>query len=403
MPSAQAKNTTDVANAGFSHLNAGRGRAALTTRIAPDFLVLIIDVNPIAWTSGSTRNGKQREAVHDSDFENALNAIIIFLNAHIAMQHENGLAIYAAGTGRAQLLYTSAPFASRSTTTSSEAGSAKPDANTYQHFKHVDDKVVEGMKRMARDMRAQLEAASASSSSSSSSTPSSSTSAAASKMATTAIVSALAQALCHLNRLALASAANANDPASRFGSSAATTGDTGGGGSAGSTNATAAPQAFRNRILILSVTPDASTQYIPMMNCIFAAQKKSILIDVCKVFGADTVFLQQAAHLTGGTYFRIDEAATVEGGAASGLLQCLMSSYLPSRSIRDVMHLPMLDEVDFRAACFCHRRIVDVGYVCSVCLSLFCEPRPVCLTCQSRYPTHTIERYRQEEALTTAS
>lgn len=25
--------------------------------------------------------------------------------------------------------------------------------------------------------------------------------------------------------------------------------------------------------------------------------------------------------------------------------------------------------VDFRAACFCHRRVVDVGFVCSICLS----------------------------------
>lgn len=25
--------------------------------------------------------------------------------------------------------------------------------------------------------------------------------------------------------------------------------------------------------------------------------------------------------------------------------------------------------VDFRAACFCHRKVVDLGFVCSVCLS----------------------------------
>ncbi|KAN0065683.1 RNA polymerase II transcription factor B subunit 4 [Thecaphora frezii] len=390
MPTAQPKGTSDIANAGFSHLNnRSGGRSALSERISPDFLVLIIDVNPLAWKSSRTSSRANHPAADaddgaNADFEVALKAIIIFLNAHIAMQHENGLAIYAAGTGKAQLLYTSAPFASRAATTLSEAGAAKPDANTYQHFKHVDDKVVEGIKRIARDMRTQLEL-------------SSSSSASAARLSTTAVVSALSQALCHLNRLALATATNANDPASRFGS----TGDS--GGSAISSSTSAAPQAFRKRILILSVTPDASTQYIPMMNCIFAAQKKSILIDVCKVFGRDTVFLQQAAHLTGGTYFRIDEAATVEGGAASGLLQCLMSAYLPSRSIRDMMHLPMLDEVDFRAACFCHRRIVDIGYVCSVCLSLFCEPRTVCLTCKSKYPAGTLARYSQEAALGAAT
>ncbi len=41
-------------------------------------------------------------------------AIMILLNAHMAMQHENGLAIYAAaGTGTAQLLYSTAPFSNK--------------------------------------------------------------------------------------------------------------------------------------------------------------------------------------------------------------------------------------------------------------------------------------------------
>ena len=77
------------------------------------------------------------------------------------------------------------------------------------------------------------------------------------------------------------------------------------------------------RILIISVSPDLSTSYIPLMNSIFSAQKlvrfdrtvtpvsalislscvrQKVTIDVCKVYGPDTVFLQQAAHLTGGSY-----------------------------------------------------------------------------------------------------
>lgn len=30
-------------------------------------------------------------------------------------------------------------------------------------------------------------------------------------------------------------------------------------------------------------------------------------IDVCKLFGPDTVFLQQAAHLTGGSYLYLEQ------------------------------------------------------------------------------------------------
>jgi hypothetical protein len=44
----------------------------------------------------------------------------------------------------------------------------------------------------------------------------------------------------------------------------------------GSTNTAAAQSALKKakpRIVILSVTQDASTQYVPIMNCIFSAQK----------------------------------------------------------------------------------------------------------------------------------
>ena len=44
-------------------------------------------------------------------------------------------------------------------------------------------------------------------------------------------------------------------------------------------------------------------------------------------------------------------------------------SFLPSPSIRKVLAVPTQDKVDFRAACFCHKNIVDIGFVCSVCLS----------------------------------
>lgn len=44
-------------------------------------------------------------------------------------------------------------------------------------------------------------------------------------------------------------------------------------------------------------------------------------------------------------------------------------SHLPPPSIRSMMTVPTQDRVDFRAACFCHKDIIDIGFVCSVCLS----------------------------------
>ena len=51
------------------------------------------------------------------------------------------------------------------------------------------------------------------------------------------------------------------------------------------------------------------------------------------------------------------------------LSYCLQWIFLPDRETRSKLNLPKRTAVDFRAACFCHRQLIDVGYVCSVCLS----------------------------------
>lgn len=133
---------------------------------------------------------------------------------------------------------------------------------------------------------------------------------------------------------------------------------------------------LQSRILIVSVSGsgDAAHQYIPVMNSIFACQRLHIPIDVCKLSG-DAVFLQQACDATKGVYVALSEPR--------GLLQYLMMAFLPDQRSRRHLVLPTRVDVDFRAACFCHRRVVDIGFVCSICLSIFCEPPPdnTCLTC----------------------
>lgn len=115
-----------------------------------------------------------------------------------------------------------------------------------------------------------------------------------------------------------------------------------------------------SRILIISVSGDLANQYIPVMNSIFAAQRKRIPIDILKLAG-DTVLLQQASDATGGVYMKPDRP--------EGLLQYLMMAFLPDATARRSFVMPSAGGVDFRAACFCHRKVVDIGYVCSVCLS----------------------------------
>jgi transcription initiation factor TFIIH subunit 3 len=112
------------------------------------------------------------------------------------------------------------------------------------------------------------------------------------------------------------------------------------------------------------------------MNCIFAAQKHKIVIDSC-VLWQDSGFLQQASDITGGIYIKTPEPA--------GLLQFLIWTFLPDETSRDKLMLPSAVKVDYHASCFCHHRLVDVGHVCSVCLSIFCQFTPICSMCQAHF------------------
>ena len=73
------------------------------------------------------------------------------------------------------------------------------------------------------------------------------------------------------------------------------------------------------------------------------------------------MLLQQASDATGGVYMKPERP--------EGILQYLMMGFLPDATARRVLIMPSAGGVDFRAACFCHRKVVDVGFVCSVCLS----------------------------------
>lgn len=91
----------------------------------------------------------------------------------------------------------------------------------------------------------------------------------------------------------------------------------------------------------------------------------------------DSSLLQQASNLTNGLYFKVPQI--------NGLLNYLLWLFLPNLSTRSILVYPPNSQVDFRAACFCHRKLIDVGYVCSVCLSVFCSFTPICSTCNCNF------------------
>eukprot|EP00884_Botryococcus_braunii_P000069 jgi/Botrbrau1/10062/Bobra.0355s0018.1 len=144
----------------------------------------------------------------------------------------------------------------------------------------------------------------------------------------------------------------------------------------------------RSRILCLQHSPDAMPHYIPIMNAIFSAQRSDVVIDTCVVAGPESAFMQQAAHMTGGWYLRPKDPGA--------LLQYLLTVFLADTETRKLLKLPGEESIDFRASCFCHKKAIELGYVCSVCLSVFCQSLPECSTCGT---TFTSSRKRKSMSL----
>lgn len=289
-------------------------------------LTIIIDTNPHAW----------QYLAPTLPLSKAIANLLVFINAHLAINSANQVAVLASHTHHATWLYPtyhppkpkgrSAANGNKDRNGDVDMGDAPSmdDANKYRPFRNVETELLANLRAlMAQTSEADLKAST-----------------------TTLVAGALTTALAYIAKANIKSAPQVGDtPIADL----ATAGDP-----------PAARSSLTSRILVLSVSGDLASQYIPVMNAIFAAQRQHIPIDILKLAG-DTIFLQQACDATGGIYLK--------PSAPQGLLQYLMMAFLPDETARKHLVPPSSGEVDFRAACFCHRRVVDVGYVCSVCLS----------------------------------
>ncbi|KAJ5587296.1 uncharacterized protein N7459_003061 [Penicillium hispanicum] len=320
------------------------------TELAPSLLTVVLDTNPHAWAT-----------LEDSlPLSKAVANILVFVNAHLACNYANEVAVVASHSQKAAWLYPASNDTSASADRDGDVamngttgGPLMAQTNKYRPFRLVEEQVNRNLKELMEstsgdDLRGNT---------------------------STMLAGALTLALSHINRRTIAWAeehggADLEDAAAEGGGT--------GAAAAGPNRYSASndDERLQSRILIVSVSgsSDSAHQYIPVMNGIFACQRLHIPIDVCKLSG-DAVFLQQACDATKGVYMALSEPR--------GLLQYLMMAFLPDQRSRRHLVLPTRVDVDFRAACFCHRRVVDVGFVCSICLSIFCEPPPgnVCLTC----------------------
>lgn len=383
----------------------------------PSLYTIIIDTNPRAWA-----------ALNDVlPLTKALANILIFVNSHLAFNNSNQVALIASHTNRAVWLYPTAPdqnphgqrkpqnpnddIEMRDASFTTNKQQPPPPANKYPLFAQIERSLLSSLRSLIT----------------------ATTTEDITSTTTTQISGALTLALSHINKTALlfAPASNSTGPTpnSASKSSVSTTSGSGPGGGNGASLPGVGGGGLAGlhaRILVVSVSDSSPSQYIPTMNAVFAAAHARIAIDTLALRGSAT-FLQQASYITRGTFIRAQEprgllqylmfgfgsgsapqglaaagnqrsqqqakkedkanekaanaAAAAKGGGNKG--QKFLGS---NASVADLLVTPSADSVDFRAACFCHRNVVDTGFVCSICLSIFCEvPEGAeCLTCGTR-------------------
>ncbi|KAH8899694.1 putative transcription factor [Thozetella sp. PMI_491] len=329
----------------------------------PALCTIIIDTNPRAWAALS-------DVLPLSKF---IANILVFVNAHLAFNNANQVALIAAHSNRAVWLYPTPPKpAAASPEDNGQAPQVQHSASKYPQFAQIESSLLASLRDLIDNT-----------------TPGDLAS------TTTQISGALTLALAHINKtsLSITALSNQNTSTAAPGQSASSTGGLMG---------------LHARILVISVSDSSAAQYIPTMNAVFAAAHSRIAIDTLSLHGNAT-FLQQASFITRGTF--------IKASNPRGLLSYLMFGFAsgtapasagptetqgkstaaagqaggkgklgPGASVADLLVAPSADSVDFRAACFCHRKVVDTGFVCSICLSIFCEvPQDAeCLTCGTK-------------------
>jgi len=138
----------------------------------------------------------------------------------------------------------------------------------------------------------------------------------------------------------------------------------------------------KSDIIILKSSPDDHMQYLSLINCAFGAQKINVSINGITM-KKDSILLQQAAEITGGLYFKIDEINHVLNSLLS-VIGLFDKDLFPTNNDNNNSKSGEI-QFDHRASCFCHHKLISTGFACSVCFSIFCKKMPLCIICGTKF------------------
>ncbi|CAI5760547.1 unnamed protein product [Candida verbasci] len=305
----------------------------------PSLLTIILDVSPSGWF-------KIQNVISIQD---VVKSLIVYLNSHLSLNNSNQVAFLITSPLKSKFLY---PKLDNSNIIKDSVSK-----DMYRQFKIVDDIILEELNQFLNEMIDKIE----------NNKRSTLTGAISLGLTYTNRMLTLDQSILTTTASAMTttSLANSNQNSSNITSSSSTS--------------------MKSRMLIISANDDDDElTYIPLMNCIFAAQKMKVSIDVAKLGFKNSSYLQQASDATNGIYLHIENP--------KGLIQVLSTAFFIEPNLRPFIILPANSNVNYRASCFITGKAVDIGYVCSVCLCIMSKLPEKCPACNSEFDKKIIEQ-----------
>lgn len=319
---------------------------SIHTEELPSLLTVVLDTSPKSWIKFDEETDKKDNILH------VLQALIVFLNAHLSFNTSNQVAVIAAHSHGIKYLYPKNKNNTDSSNCSTTTGNNDTKIDTvsnsndqciispgmYRRFRNVDETLIEEVVKLFNEEKERIDKT----------------------IQKSTLPGAMSAALAYTNRLL-----------KEF-----------------------ETLSLKCRVMVVtcgnSDQKEEIFQYIPIMNCIFSATKIKCPIDVVKIGGSkDSTFLQQTTDATNGVYLHVD--------STKGLIQYLTTAMFIDPSLRQIIVKPNQGSVDFRTSCYLTGKVVAVGYICSVCLCVLSiiPPGNKCPACDSEFDERVIAKLKK--------
>jgi len=124
-------------------------------------------------------------------------------------------------------------------------------------------------------------------------------------------------------------------------------------------------QFFVGRILIFLNSEFKNDSFNQLMSCVFVCQQRNYIIDAVVLNKKTQNFLLQATIKTNGFYFPCNPD--------KGMIQAFLHVFNIRSDERRSFKMPNFTKTYSEASCRCHSKKIDLAWICSVCLAIYCE------------------------------